>query len=488
MNISFNKSLLIKILIVLVAAVVVYSVFWFFKLGQVEKQINRFVNEHSSNVSVGDIAVSGFPFSQKVTISDLRFSLPTPALDKRQVLVKTLEASAGIFESEFAVTVTGQVLIFDQEGGSANLEFNAPPRITVSISSGLIEKLTYQDSGYRIVDPAKGPIYSASSSSVNVESVIDENEQVTFKINVEISEIDGFGVIDIYKNAFEKRIIDALKTGELAMGNQVNTAGVDQSVVNATVDPVVVPTDPNAVATALPAEVKDLQPVVAPVENAAAPLDPVAPSVNNESNLEALNPPSAAPVADAAVAAIADATPIKSSFSLNAEYILTPNQVEQQTPMDLSQMQETPLQYSKTIKINNLRFTNILHEITVNGEVKIFSDDSLPSGGISIKVSKFDDALSQAVTGLKRLAKKVVVENEIKPVDLSGLSAAAATNNDSYEIFLERIAASLASVSKEVAVKNAVTKDNVAQFDIRREKNLDFLVNETPVREILGKL
>jgi hypothetical protein len=134
MNISFNKSLLIKILIVLVAAVVVYSVFWFFKLGQVEKQINRFVNEHSSNVSVGDIAVSGFPFSQKVTISDLRFSLPTPALDKRQVLVKTLEASAGIFESEFAVTVTGQVLIFDQEGGSANLEFNAPPRITVSIS------------------------------------------------------------------------------------------------------------------------------------------------------------------------------------------------------------------------------------------------------------------------------------------------------------------------------------------------------------------
>jgi hypothetical protein len=32
-----------------------------------------------------------------------------------------------------------------------------------------------------------------------------------------------------------------------------------------------------------------------------------------------------------------------------------------------------------------------------------------------------------------------------------------------------------------------VSKDNVAQFDVRREKNLDFLVNETPMREVLGK-
>ena len=56
-----------------------------------------------------------------------------------------------------------------------------------------------------------------------------------------------------------------------------------------------------------------------------------------------------------------------------------------------------------------------------------------------------------------------------------------------YDIFLNNISEKLSDVSNEIASKNSVSKDDVAQFDVRREKNLEFLINEVPVREIIGK-
>jgi hypothetical protein len=45
----------------------------------------------------------------------------------------------------------------------------------------------------------------------------------------------------------------------------------------------------------------------------------------------------------------------------------------------------------------------------------------------------------------------------------------------------------LPAVSREISAKNPVTKENIAQFDVRREKNLDYIVNEISIHEILGK-
>jgi hypothetical protein len=56
-----------------------------------------------------------------------------------------------------------------------------------------------------------------------------------------------------------------------------------------------------------------------------------------------------------------------------------------------------------------------------------------------------------------------------------------------YQDFLKKISAGLPNVSKELAAKNQLSKDNTAIFDMRREKNLEFVINETPLREVLGK-
>jgi hypothetical protein len=87
----------------------------------------------------------------------------------------------------------------------------------------------------------------------------------------------------------------------------------------------------------------------------------------------------------------------------------------------------------------------------------------------------------------------VVNEPAINPVDPavpSDVTATAATANSSdlYQALLQRVSVSIESVVLEVSSKNAVSNGNLMQFDIRREKNLEILINETPVREILGKL
>ena len=167
-----GKNIIIKLVILLVVSALVYSVYWFFKVGQVEKQVNKFINENAAHVSVGEVAISGFPLSQKITIKDLKFTIPNSVLNKRQVIVKHLEAKAGIFASDFSITLVEPVSVQDIDNNSATVEFSKDPEITVSFFDGRIAKFNYQDLGYRILDAEKNVIYAASSSVIAVESVV----------------------------------------------------------------------------------------------------------------------------------------------------------------------------------------------------------------------------------------------------------------------------------------------------------------------------
>lgn len=83
-----SKNALVKFVILLVVVTLVYSVFWFFKTGQLHKQVENFINQNSNYVSVGEVAVSGFPLTQTVTIKDLKFTLPVAAIQMLVIKVK----------------------------------------------------------------------------------------------------------------------------------------------------------------------------------------------------------------------------------------------------------------------------------------------------------------------------------------------------------------------------------------------------------------
>ena len=454
-----SKNALVKFVILLVVAALVYSVFWFFKSGQLLKQVNGFVSQNSNYISTGEVSVSGFPLAQKVTIKELKFTLPGALLSKRQTIVKHLEAKAGIFSSDFTVTLPEPVLVQDADNVSSTVEFSKEPEISVSMADGRIAKFSYQDFGYRILDAEKNTIYAASSSSIVIEAVAGSEDKSATKITANIKDIEGFDVADIYKNVFEKKITEGLKTGEIVLGSAV------------------VATDPAATPV--------VDPAAAPLAGAVAPIDPAAAPAAVAADATA--PVAPAKVEDKLTATVTDNSLVKSNFTAEIEYSLIPNKDDQkaQIPTDPTQIQEVPTQHNKTIKVTSLEFSNPLYKISINGEMHALADDNMPSGSLAIKVEKIDNLVNHLVISLGQITdQKKPVATEVQSVDLAGNGTLTA---DAYQNFLKKFATGLAAVSKEVAAKNAVSKDEVAEFDIRREKNLEFLINETSIREILGK-
>lgn len=469
-NFFMNKGILIKAAIVLIVAAIAHSVFWFFKVGQVEKQINKFITENSAYISAGEIKISGFPLSQKLVIKDLKFSIPSHLLDKRQTMIKQLEASAKIFSSDFAVTAVDSVTTQDIEGNVANVEFTKRPEIGISFADGRITKFNYRDFGYRILDSEKSVIYAASGSTIALESSVGEGDKVITKLSANVKDIEGFSIIDAYKNALEKKITDGLKTGEIAIGNSPSPLAQDMVQLN------VAKVDSKATNSSQTNTTAESAPVQSPQASNTAPR-------NTAPSSAAQNP---SPVSSNIPAIISDGGTVKSNLVLDVEIVLVPNHSEQQPqiPTDPTQIQEVPLQYSRVTKVNNLEFSNHLYKILVNGEVRILPDDTLPSGSLSAKVEKIDNLISQVSAGFMQMSDKTKAATGLQSADLSGTGIPV---EDSYQNFLKRISANLSSVAKELASKNVVTKEDIAQFDFRREKNLDLLINETPVREVLGK-
>jgi hypothetical protein len=468
-----NKSILVKFVIFLVVAALVYSVFWFFKAGQLHKQLEAFVSKNSNYVSAGEIEVTGFPLAQKVTVRDLKFTLPGSLLNKRQTIVKQLEATAGVLSSDFVITMPEPVTVQDSDNNNTAVEFNQAPEISFSINDGMISKFNYQDSGYKLTGLDKNIIYSASSSAISSISSLESDGSTKTKISVNIKDVEGFDAVDLYKNLFEKKIADGLKTGEITLGSSVPDANIPTDVVategSAEAAPATHVETPNHAANTTTAPtINDSAPITGATEVAASTAHP-----------EELKPPVEEIVS----------TPLKSNFMAELEYIsITSKDETVQIPTDPTQVQEIPTQSSKVVKITSLEFSNQLYKISVSGEANLLADDALPSGSLAVKIEKIDALVNSLVSYFSKITERAAPiatpETEVQSVDLIGN---AALTEDAYRNFLGKFSIKLGAVAKEVAAKNPVSTDDSSEFDIRREKNLEFLINETSVREVFGK-
>ncbi len=466
-----SKNILVKFVIFLVVIALVYSVFWFFKAGQLRKNLEAFVSKNSNYVSAGEIEVAGFPLAQKVTVRDLKFTLPTSLLNKRQTIVKQLEATSGILSSDFVIKIPEPVTVQDSDNNSTTVEFAQAPEIKFSITDGIISKFNYQDSGYKIVGIDQNLIYSAGSSSISSTSSLENDGSTKTKIAINIKDIEGFDVVDIYKNLFEKNIADGLKTGEITLGSSVPEANIQATApenVDTTTTPSVAASAPNAEQAQLP---ESLPAKTADTTNSAVSASP--------QKAEELKP----------AEATAENNSNKSNFVAELEYLVTSTKdAGAQIPTDPTQVQEIPTQNSKVIKITNLEFSNPLYKISVNGEANLFADDSLPSGSLAVKIEKIDNLINSLIANFSKTTEQSApvanAESEVKSVDLIGN---ATLTEEAYLKFLEKFSTKLNSIAKEVAAKNPVSTSDLSEFDIRREKNLEFLINETSIREIFGK-
>lgn len=494
-----KKSLIIKLSIVLVVLVLSYCVFWFFKAGQSEKQINKFIADNSSYISAGEIAVSGFPVAQKIVISDLKITVPVNLIAKRQIVIKQLQANSGIFSNEFVVNLTDAVKVqdLDNSGDLFDVEFVSQPEILVSLLDGAISRFQYNDVGFKILDAEKNVVNASSGTSILSENSVDESDKRTNKINISFKDLEGYTVIDFYKNLLEKKVIEGIKTEEIKVNinpvamidpnlQQAPPVSPDQAgliqpslapVVDPNQPPMTPPADGNvAVAQAVASQNGGgVQPVVNPVDTAnQAPVANVDP-----------NNPQQAP----STATIPEADLSKHNVVIDIVLTLTPSvkqDLGEAPPVDPTQVQELPVQYVQNIKINNVELSNASYKINITGDAISASDDNYPSGGITVKVERIANLVAHLKGQFKQLSQSKKPTVPSNGVDLTS-EQAQQSQIQNYDIFLNNISEKLSDVSNEIASKNSVSKDDLAQFDVRREKNLEFLINEVPVREIIGK-
>ena len=565
-----KKSLIIKLVVSIVIILLSYCVFWLFKIGQSERKITSIVQK-SKIISFDKISSAGFPFSQKITIENLKINIPVNAIVKRNFVAKKLEISSSIFSNNFKLKVVDEVEVKTFENNTSYLlQFNTDPEISFSLVNNALNNFTYSDSGFKIVDTKNNnTIHTANSMNISLPNpfIFEQEDQNPITISLNINQLTGYSFLNFYKNVFEDKVIEGIKTGEIKINNgnqnnpnafildpavlsnlattnpalfqqiqqlimqmQVNPSSAPevnnqiqqllmQASINAQVNqaPVevanpVAPASPNNNINTqniqVPLKANAEQPVPvnvatnpAPATNDQVPASAQAPAVAQVANIEQPVPSNAQPnniqnsntspqavvtgenmpnVPQANTQANENINQDKIDIALEIEISSTPiekGKSVSEVPVDPSLMEENSQQYAENVLIKSISFSHEKYKILINGKLISLLDDINLSGGITVKIENYYDFVNLFKTELQNYIQQSSMKENSDVLIF-----------EKYQAFLRNLDNSLHNLANEIASKNPATKDKNAQLDIRREKNLDFIINETPIYEILGKI
>ena len=469
------KKIISQLIILLIIISTAMSIFWFFKTSAVKKQVLALIAASEGKVSAVSVSVSGFPFKQKLVIDDLKFQLSTnlsqnpiiPSTDKYQIIIKKLEAVSSILSGNFKVNNSLDVGIQDQNGTTRSLQFNQPPQAGFLIIGGELTKLSYQDSGYKILDEGKNILFENGNSSINFESAIVDNKYHN-KIRVEFKDVGMF------------------------FGNANNIAPATKENVS---DVAIPTTDSSPVASENSSPNSD----VAKSKNTANP----GISGNTHPNAAIDTNNVAKQVQPVTTTTPADGGLIKKSFIVDLEYVvnkpsLSPTEVP--TPNKEPQIAEVVVTHKprlESLTIKNFEISSPLYKVNINGEASSFPQDSLPIASISVRIEKFDNlliTLKSPISMLVELALKsrnvqnvpaqnvnnVSAANVVTPTSLANALPVAQNNDQKPMINIE-------ALIRDIAKKNPATTDDVVVFDFRKELGKDLIINEMPLTEIINQ-
>ena len=432
-----------KIVVIPVAVVAVslsaFSGFWFFKTSQFKKQINEFVSKDSEHLSVGEIAISGFPLSQKIVVRDLKFTAPE---NGGVIIFKSIAAQNSLFSSTYSISLPEAInLASSKENIDIKLELDPDTKIEIDIQGNQeISKINYSSSGYKITDnvtkktilsakekESKTEIYfdgetigykhqdsgsqlfdeknnlvfSSASSFADVSYLVDKDKKTTVKIDANVKEFEYFNLDYLYKKI-----------------------SADENI-----------SDANIAAATLPSDAKP----EGKLSKSSLALKMVLELVENGD---------------------------KMIDTLPAEQMATI------PPESKSMYQRKAAPYSVALDLNNLEFASDTYKISLNGKLNTYPEDVIPfpSGVLNLKIEHFDDLVQLIVSELNRFS--------------SGNPKLAKDQADDQAKISKVVA-----IIKELAAQNSQTIDSTLAFEIKHDKNdgFDTLINNVSAMEVGAK-
>lgn len=193
---EFDKTLLIKIAVGVAVVLALHGAFWFFKTAGAKKEVEAFLREHQEVVKFSAIKMSGYPFTQKITVENIVFEAPNSKL-RYKTNIKAAKLQSSIFTQNFKLTLEDKVNL-SNAAESLEVAFQEQPKITLGFKNGSLRNFLYEDKGYSVLNNDKQSVYSAKESKFHFQSIHEKNGAIKNKIDIAISDLDGFGILDIY--------------------------------------------------------------------------------------------------------------------------------------------------------------------------------------------------------------------------------------------------------------------------------------------------
>lgn len=518
-----NKNSAIKIAIAVVLLVIIYIGIWFFQASKIEQIANQYLKNHSETITAESVSVSGFPLQKKLEIVNLKVSLTNKfnkkdlfQQEKHYILVKKIDAISGVFSSDFEVAFDEDVTLVENVNAKDSvifsLSFNSVPKTSFKIDQGYITNFEYQDQGFKMKDLAKTDVLEAKSNILKI-TVAKEEEKDKVKITLNSNSINAPLFSKIFKENIltsfignENNIINFKNIGSVATADILNTpAGEPVKTDNQEVKE-------NNVATAQE-QSGNVKAVVSPVDN---PVNVVASGNGNVNKI-------------AKITQEINRVPLESNLTIDLDLELA-NSKEVLLPVPpVANSNNNKIDdkvKAHKVTINKMELKNAQFTLSINGQVQLASDDTKPFGSVTLKLENFQNVKNivanifgitsnqnsqnnifqesapanpiplnpDSANSQQNIENKIVTSPEATVTSPEAIKTNTATEeaktlvDSQVENPIFTAISVLFSAIEENARKNPLTQENLLVFDITREKNIEFIINETPTREILGKI
>jgi len=198
-----NKKSFLTVFIIFLILIGIYYSIWSSQVKKVEKTLGKDLQ----NLKYSSIEISGFPFKKQVYVKNLEFNFNKNFMTNNILKVKDIKLLSTIFSNTYKILLTEVEYIdsSNEEEIVSKLTFNDVPKISCSFyKNGKIKALTYSDIGYRVMDKENKTVYTADSSSLNLNSVKTETG-IDYQLD---SSFDGIQNMQILNTAEKKDVLE----------------------------------------------------------------------------------------------------------------------------------------------------------------------------------------------------------------------------------------------------------------------------------------
>jgi hypothetical protein len=217
-----GKKIVLKFLLpLLIFALAAYSVFWYVKSGEIKKNLTNSLQTNPKS-SVGKVTASGFPLSHKIEIHDVVIKFDNQ-ISEEEIMIEKIVAKAKAFSSDFQATIVGDLKVRATGSKIHTIKYTQSPSIYFSVKGYKINKLSYVDDGYKLLDSKGNTIFYAGTSKLDL-NVANKGGYDRAKIKANFSNISSFDIFTVGE------IIEVAKVEEVVEAEAVIAKDEDLAI------------------------------------------------------------------------------------------------------------------------------------------------------------------------------------------------------------------------------------------------------------------